>query len=707
MKLKLLVAAVILAILSAGAGIYYFRFYKPVHDAEAAFGEAQAALSENRLVEGKEGLDTAFQLHPGHPQAGFTLFDLIYLVEPERAEALLAEMENYSLPRQGLISRKILMALNQGELGKAQALEKILITLDSLEMEGEFARLLLSFSADGLDREDLEKLELLRSKYPESRELKYLESRVLLTLDNDPITRVQGKVTLLSLLEKMDAISLRAAFLLAGSNRVTLFDTDWAEVGSHLKNHPFLEDGLALMDSGTLRGLAARFLSRDPEFSFQLTSQLVSRERSAPGDILLHVEAGQASGNLEQVLPYLQDLEAKENRSLEALLILAKQALTSNQVSSGMQYLEEAMALDPENPSLLRLLLSLSREPGNPLDPEDRIRVSEWIFQHAEADFSTRAGALQTRIELQPENRESILDRAVQTFAQSEPLQLSRWLNRMNAPERVLQLIPREEALQDLESFTARYDALMRLDKVDTLLEFLEAGQGLLSPLNRELSLAQVHLMQEEGDPARNHLENAFALANEQENPSVYFILGDLAGQLGDRDLTGRFYDQAFERGASFPSRAAVNYLGLLLDQENMEKAARFAAISRNRSPRNPIFINNDCYLQVLGEENLDSCIEDMRELVAQYPEVPQFRGTLALAQLLGGYPESALDTVSDKDRPYRPESAQGRMVFAMVQSANGQGNLARNLVEQMDRSQLNPYEAALLDRYFSPNSQL
>lgn len=700
MNLKIVVPVFLLVLLVAVGGIGYFFYYEPREESKEAYVEAMVALKESRLSEAISRLERSFAKWPGHGEAGFALFDLIAYTEPERAEALLLKLEQHPFPRERLISRKIELAMDAEALGKAQTLESVLNSLEDIGVEGEYAQLLISLSQEGFTRETLQRLQLLRSKYPENRDLRYLEARIDL-LREDPVALVRTKVNLFELLDRVDSISLRACILLVLQEQIPLFAEDRARIVEHLKNHPLLEGGLDRQSSEILRAMVGRLLNADRELAFTLTGELVSREDAEMADRLAHIEVAQALGRSAEVAEMMNALEAERERSPEATLLLAKQAILEEEVETAMAYLEEIHEAAPNNSPFLRYCITLLSQDPSVLSEDRRAVVAQWIFEHSEAPFIPRLLALQEQINLDPAQKEVLLDLAVETFGETQTVELARWLLQNEARERVLDLISESEALEDRELLAIRLDTLLNENRNEEALELLEKGAERLGAFDFALSKVQIHNRMEAPEKALEALREAMDLAPLQENPRVYFLLADLAELLEENDLQIQAYTAAYEGKVGFPPLPAVKYLSHLLENGQFERATEFAVYCRNRSPNNPIFINNDCYLQIIQENNLEACVDDMEALVEANPQVPQYRGTLALGQLLAGYPESALETLESEDVEFSLDQTQAQLVYAMVQAANGQEALAENLIRSINREALNPAEAALLEQYF------
>lgn len=701
---KLWVAIGVLAVLAGGgAAGYYFLQTVPRKEAEVAYEEGRKALEAGDLKAAEVQLELAVKKNPGHEKAGFLYFDTIHYVFPERAEALLAEMEKRPVSREGLISRKIRLALDKQELGKAQTLVKVLETLKPWELDGEYAELLVLL-AEGKAEEGMERFGGLMARYPQSRDLKYLMARFD-GMSEGMLEKVRSKRTLLELVKTQDALSLRALFFLSLQNDLPLFPEDWTMVGESLRKHPFLEAGLGNLPSDAVRGMVRRMLNLDRELALSLAKEVAKRPDATGSDRLAQIEIAQALSKTGELKAEIERLRREEEPAIEERLVLAKQEFLDKNVEAGLAQMEALLRRDPKNVAALQVLVALANQEPVELSPGEQGRVLDWILQHPSAGLGPKVNAYGKKIQLEPARRAAWLERAEQEYGTTEPVLLARWLVQMGEAERALGVLPEERALREVAGFAARYEALMQLKRYPELAAWVERGQGLVNPLQREVLLTQATLGLENKEKAAGHWDAALQLAREGKDARVLSSLASLAREMGDKSRQRVAYGEAYARQAVFDVEAGVDYLGLILEAGDLAKAREFAGYVRNQAPDNPILVNNDCYLQILNEQNLAVCVEDMEKIVARFPEVSQFRGTLALGQLLAGFPEAAQKTLEKTEVDSRPEGVQSQWIFALVQAANGQRMLAQSLAQNLDKSRLNRQEVELLERFMRPEN--
>lgn len=690
----------VLLVALAGGLLYVTQVKLPEGKARKTFEQGTAALRDNRFTDALAAFEEAFELDPGHPRAGFALFDGWAYLDPEKCAWVLDSLETEPVSREGLLARRIRLSLIRDELEAARSAGEQLRELDRTGLRGGHALALLLL-AEGNFAEGRDRVFSLAGTYPDDRNLEFLEG-VLLASRDSAVDRVRGKQLLLGLLDRVDAVSLQACLHLAGPDQLNLFESEWDRVLDHLEQHPFTGRGLEKLETNVLRASALRLAPVAPEIAFLFSGNLVNRPDSVPDDAVLHVETAIDLDRKNEVRNLLQSIARKADRSVNEELLLAKEDFLEDNPAGGLERIDRVLAEDPANPAAYRILTTVIERGIGDLTDSQKLRVYSNLIEHPSGTLEAKLRAYSGMMEMNPLRRDALVGEAIGRFAESDPLPLAAWLNSIGESERVLGLIPEDEAVSDMDRLSVRYEALKNLERHAEMESLVRNGESLLEPLRSALLLAQVKTLQ--GDPAaaREQLANGIELAQRSSTPDVYLALAELAVTAGADDLQRTAYDHAYARGTVFPDSHAVRYVHSLMNAGELDKARAFALYCRNLAPQNPILINNDCYLQAIMEENLEDCISDMREVVAAFPEVPTFRGTLALAEMLGDQPEAAMETLENRDLPMKLESPQERMIFALVLAGNGQHGVARTVVKPGDMEALMPIERALLERFLN-----
>jgi hypothetical protein len=85
---------------------------------------------------------------------------------------------------------------------------------------------------------------------------------------------------------------------------------------------------------------------------------------------------------------------------------------------------------------------------------------------------------------------------------------------------------------------------------------------------------------------------------------------------------------------------------------------------------------------------------------VETYPDIQNFRGTLALAQILNDLPEAAMETLEHISSKEHRSSSQSRMISAIVLADSGNQGLAGNVAASINPDELLEVERELLRKF-------
>ena len=346
-----------------------------------------------------------------------------------------------------------------------------------------------------------------------------------------------------------------------------------------------------------------------------------------------------------------------------------------------------------ENYAVLR---RIADERFGELAEDEQARLLERLRGHERADLGTRLRATQLLMRLQPERRMALLDEATPDDA-AEFLIFGRWLLEIGEAGSALEVSGKLDFREDVDALSLRFDALMALERLDDAEALLEAGGAALAEWQTAFLRTNIAIMGKDFEAAGRLLET---LVDEAPNGPVLLNVAKLAGEAGAPGLQRRAYDRAWEAGLVFPQPRAMEYLGMFLEDADLDTALRFAAYCRTLRPKEPVYINNHSYLQVVAGRGIDAAIGDMRELVDKHPKFPPFRLTLAMAELIGGYPGKARETLDSMGESPGLEDARSKLSMALVLAGNGEHDKAGELIDSIELASLMAAEQDLVNLY-------
>src|ERR1700693_469889 len=274
----------------------------------------------------------------------------------------------------------------------------------------------------------------------------------------------------------------------------------------------------------------------------------------------------------------------------------------------------------------------LARAPE--LSADERNRVLEALDTLSPPNITDALLASDLRIQLHPEDADRIYDETIARWSRggiADSIQLARWLNVHQQPERVLALFPVERALKNNKLFLTRLDALGILQRWNEIDELLTR-----SDLSFDPSVV-------ESFRARTAQErNATLYAKLHWSEAVGFAAGDpfkllFVANLAEHSHATAAALKAYEQLAKFPEHAAFAYRGIQRQSQlTGEVSAQLAAAEKISSlaPGDPDAAAQLAYLNLLLETDVEANLATAKKLAEKYPNRLSFRVTAALGYL-------------------------------------------------------------------------
>ena len=340
---------------------------------------------------------------------------------------------------------------------------------------------------------------------------------------------------------------------------------------------------------------------------------------------------------------------------------------------------------------------ALARAPE--LSGDERNRVLEALNTLSPPNITDALLASDLRIQLHPEDADRIYDETIARWSRGEiadSIQLARWLNVHQQPERVLALFSVERALKNNKLFLTRLDALGILQRWNEIDELLTRSDLSFDPSVVESFRARTAQERNATLDAELHWSHAVALA--AGDP---FKLRFVANFAEHSHATAAVL-KAFEQLARFPEHAAFAYHGIQRQsQQTGEVSAQLAAAEKISAlaPEDPDAAAQLAYLNLLLETDVEANLATAKKLAEKYPNRLSFRVTAALGYLRHHAAGSALAQFK-APAPIDWKRAQPawRAVYAAVLLANDRNDEAREMIATIPLDRLSPEERALLE---------
>jgi tetratricopeptide (TPR) repeat protein len=481
-----------------------------------------------------------------------------------------------------------------------------------------------------------------------------------------------------------------------------------------------------LRDEATI-AMTARELARAQGAVGKLTTN-----NPEPADWLLAGQLAIGQGSSEDAVRALEkiDSRATDREKFQATLLRLSIATTQEQANKAWSQLNELS--HGQSSTALDALVVLARRSlsdqksaitssGADHLPDAAV-LSRALETHPLAKAPQKMIALDLLEQIGPTKRESLVERAVAEWKDSDPtslVALGTWLNGKGEYQRELDAIPLGKTLQNRDLFLLRLDALGTLDRWKEVKELLDNDRFPLEPVVQKMYLARCNAQLGEKVAAQNNWQRALEAA--AGDPSKLLTIGDYAEKNGVLDVADSAYSNAIAEAPKF--RAAYQgRLRIAQARGDTKQVHEVLADMLRLWPNDPAVQNDEAYLRLLllgasgdtplGEKDEVSpaastssversafnAIEKLAEkLMQENPTSMPHRTLLALVRLRQNRPADALAAYASIEVTPRAITPSALAVHAAVLFATGHGDEAKEKAAQLKPDELLPEERALI----------
>ncbi len=308
--------------------------------------------------------------------------------------------------------------------------------------------------------------------------------------------------------------------------------------------------------------------------------------------------------------------------------------------------------------------------------------------------------AADLRIQAQPDDASRIYDGEVDRWRGSKVgdlVDLARWLNAHQQPERVLALVPIEQALQNNQLLLTRLDALAGLQRWTDIDDTLTRPDLTLDPSVIESFRARA--AQERGAvlDAEVHWNHAISLAG-TDGGKLRFV-----ATFAEQSRANASALKAYEQLARFPTEARAALEGSeRISQRTGDAGVQRAAAQKiaTAAPEDPNAANQLIYLNLLLGDDIESNFVLAKNMAEKYPNRLAYRVTAALGFLRKHDAGSALAQFNAPVAiDWKQTQPSWRAVYAATLLANDKQDEAQQMIATIPLDRLNPQERALIDQ--------
>jgi len=425
----------------------------------------------------------------------------------------------------------------------------------------------------------------------------------------------------------------------------------------------------------------------------------------------------------------------KSAAALDALVLLARRALSGQKSASGSASSSEEPTARREEPTARR---EASGQPParRGLHPGGMSVVD---LQHA-LEAHPLAKALQKLIALDlvehvdASRRDELIAQGIAQLKNGDAndlFALATWLNSKKEFEKTVEAIPLEKALLGRELFLQYLDALGGLERWGEIKQLLEGDRYPLDPVVQSMYLARCSAQLGEKAAAENNWQRALEAA--AGDPGKMITLGDYAEKNGIVDVAQSAFDNA---AIQSPKLRLAQQGRLRLAQRSSDTGKIHAVLADMLKiwPNDDAVQNDEGYTRLLlldsssergarsdqqGESSellapssdLQTPSSELRalsalaeKLVERNPRSLPHRTFLALARLKQNRAADALSVYENITVARGALTPSALAVHAAVLAANGKTEEAKSEVEQIKIDNLLPEERALVEQLTKTN---
>jgi hypothetical protein len=296
---------------------------------------------------------------------------------------------------------------------------------------------------------------------------------------------------------------------------------------------------------------------------------------------------------------------------------------------------------------------------------------------------------------MQPEERKELVQATFQHLRSRDKPLLAEWLIGRGLALRTLDLVDEKEAINSPGLFFPRFKALLQTGTTDKAHGLLQDAEKILSP--GEKARANAYLGKALGDPEA--VAKFINWAMQAKAPLALVEAGRLALLSHDGNAARQAYATVLDLDPdALGQDECGQLLQLALNARDTPLALRTVKILRDRHPGRLGNRNNATWLALLLAEDPVPLEHEAESIVNTVSSNPNFLSTLALAKLLTGKPDEAIQAM--RRRGGAPLLQGEKALLASVLFAQGKDVEARKWSKDLSSNRMLPEEWLLLQKF-------
>jgi len=514
--------------------------------------------------------------------------------------------------------------------------------------------------------------------------------------------RARGKTAMWKVLRSADPrLSELAALLLLTNEDVPLIQTEFLEILDVLEERDALRPENENLSADALRFILNRLVRVFPEEALPIGEVLVDFPGSSLDDRLGVVELAQNEGQADMSGEFLDTINADEIPADSELALRyerarAIQAIATDQVDGGVDRLLGQIEKGVE-PDLLRQ--AIERALRFDISLEAEVALLRGFLQLPVENPLISLRVLRRLSSIAPLRESDFHQYAIDNLLPFAPTEVSQWLASRGRAALAVEAL---DALNEngMETQLARVESFLAMDDTASAQTALTASWSLFSPALAHYLQARIHFQNNNLEEAVNHWIEARDAAAVGSDFQLLRNLGFLALELEQPMNALQSIYTAFTSGIPLNEGEVLSLLELVIEYGTLAQAMVVCEHLASAYPDRAVYQNNLCYFNFLAEESVEESVEVMRDLVEDYPDINQYKLTLAFGLLKAGRTNEASRLIQSSPIDWDEAGTRGQLVYAAVLAASDQRLAAEGLIQNLDTDSLLPEERALLESF-------
>lgn len=430
--------------------------------------------------------------------------------------------------------------------------------------------------------------------------------------------------------------------------------------------------------------------------------RLLADAPNDPANLRLAAKWAASEKSFDQAMDYASRAQTGDPGNTQGVLLLGLLQCESPRVGAREAGIKTLLRLvdDRGKPGLEALVFLATRRDV----PASHVSsVITRLREHPLAAENHRLLAIDLELTIRPDEREAVLDAAMERYKIAEPAAqraFGVWLNGRKEYDRTLGLIPLSEAMKRKDFLLVTLDAMAAQKRWTEIDEILKGKRVPLDEMYTELFLARAAMELGQITSADLHWRRAHIAA--APSAEQMWFLASYAEKVGQSDKA----ELAFRSLTNNSATARPAYEGLLrIAEKRRDDDAIFDLLGEmvKRWPQDASVRNDYTYFALLRGQDIEEGLKAASELVAQAPTSLAHRTTLALANVRLKNAIAAMNVYRGLNVPWDRASPSHRAVYAAALGISGHTSDARAQANAIPVESLRPEERTLISQWRVP----